>query len=124
MDRLEHALCAHGILRSLTESKTRSTPVKHSRAVAGGRHHHRFGRVLDNIFVKRPRRSRKHEDVCLERDGARRELLLGLTEHIAFYNDEGPTRSCVIVLPITTTARGSAADHFVGKNNSESMSCN
>ena len=122
MDRLEHALCAHGILRSSTESKTRSTPVKHSRAVAGGRHHHRFGRVLDNIFVKRPRRSRKQEDVCLEGDGARRELLLGLTEHIAFYNDEGPTRSCVIVLPITTTARGAAADYFAGENAAESRS--
>jgi len=123
MDRLEHALRAYGNLRSSTQCKTRSTPVKHSRAAAGGRHRHRFERVLDNIFVKRPRRSRKHEDICLEGDWARRELLLGLTEHIAFYNDEGPTRSCVIVLPITTTARG-WADHFVGENNSESMSCN
>lgn len=46
------------------------------------------GRALDNIFVERLWRSVKHEDVYLKGYSSVPELMLGLTEYFAFYNEE------------------------------------
>jgi putative transposase len=46
------------------------------------------GRALDNIFVERLWRSIKHEDVYLKGYSSMPELMLGLTEYFAFYNEE------------------------------------
>jgi putative transposase len=45
---------------------------------------------LDNIFVERLWRSVKYEDIYLKGYATLSELLLGLTEYFAFYNDERP----------------------------------
>lgn len=46
------------------------------------------GRALDNIFVERLWRSVKYEDVYLKGYSSMPELMLGLTEYFAFYNEE------------------------------------
>lgn len=46
------------------------------------------GRALDNIFVERLWRSVKYEDVYLKGYASMPELMLGLTEYFAFYNEE------------------------------------
>jgi putative transposase len=48
------------------------------------------GRALDNIFVERLWRSVKYEDVYLKGYASMPELLFGLTEYFAFYNNERP----------------------------------
>ena len=48
------------------------------------------GRALDNIFVERLWRSVKYEDVYLKGYARMPELLFGLTEYFAFYNNERP----------------------------------
>jgi putative transposase len=48
------------------------------------------GRALDNIFVERLWRTVKYEDIYLKGYASLAELLLGLTEYFAFYNDERP----------------------------------
>jgi putative transposase len=48
------------------------------------------GRALDNIFVERLWRTVKYEDIYLKGYAGLPELLLGLTEYFAFYNDERP----------------------------------
>jgi putative transposase len=48
------------------------------------------GRVYDNIFVERLRRSVKHEDVYLHGYATMAELLIGLSKYFAFYNGERP----------------------------------
>jgi putative transposase len=46
------------------------------------------GRALDNIFVERLWRSVKYEDIYLKGYASLSELLLGLSDYFAFYNDE------------------------------------
>ena len=48
------------------------------------------GRAFDNIFVERLWRTVKYEDVYLKGYATPVELMLGLTEYFAFYNDERP----------------------------------
>lgn len=48
------------------------------------------GRALDNVFVERLWRSVKYEDIDPKGDESLPELLMGLTEYFAFYNDERP----------------------------------
>jgi putative transposase len=48
------------------------------------------GRALDNIFVERLWRTVKYEDIYLKDYAGLPELLLGMTEYFAFYNDERP----------------------------------
>ena len=50
------------------------------------------GRAFDNIFVKRPWRSVKHEDVYLKGYASMSELTAGLAEYFV-YNGERPHRS-------------------------------
>ena len=57
------------------------------------------GRALDNIFVERLWRSVKYEDIYLKRYASLPELLLGLTEYFAFYNDERPHQSLGYLTP-------------------------
>lgn len=54
-------------------------------------------RALDNIFVERPWRSVKHEDVYLKGYATVPELLLGLTEYFVFYNTQRTHQSTVPV---------------------------
>ena len=51
------------------------------------------GRALDNIFVERLWRTVKYEDVYIKGYASLPELLLGLTEYVAFYNGERPHQS-------------------------------
>ncbi len=48
------------------------------------------GRALDNIFVERLWRSVKYEDIYLKGYATLPELLLGLCEYFAFYNEVRP----------------------------------
>jgi len=51
------------------------------------------GRALDNIVVERLWRSFKYEDLYLKGYSNMAELILGLTEYFAFYNNERPHQS-------------------------------
>ena len=97
IDCLEDALACHGkpeIFNSDQGSQFTSTGFTETLKREGiaismdGR-----GRALDNIFVERLWRSVKHEDVYLKGYGTMTELMLGLTEYFAFYNDERPHQS-------------------------------
>ncbi len=57
------------------------------------------GRALDNVFVERLWRSVKYEDIYLKRYASLPELLLGLTEYFAFYNQELPHQSLGYLTP-------------------------
>ncbi len=75
------------------------------------------GRALDNIFVERPWRSVKHEDVHLKGYGTAAELSLGLAEYFAFYHGERPRQSLGNQTPNAIYANGvgrgaSIPDHF------------
>jgi putative transposase len=97
VDCLEEALLAHGkpeIFNSDQGSQFTSeafTGVLKREGIAismDGR-----GRAFDNIFVERLWRSVKHEDVYLKGYATMGELMVGLTEYFAFYNDERPHQS-------------------------------
>lgn len=94
VDCLEEALRAHGppeIFNSDQGTPFTSaafTGVLLERGIAismDGR-----GRALDKIFVERLWRTLKYEDIDLRGYASLPELLLGLTEYFAFYNDERP----------------------------------
>ena len=51
------------------------------------------GRALNNIFVERLWRSVKYEDVYPKGYANPSELIIGLTEHFGFYDDEWPHQS-------------------------------
>ena len=51
------------------------------------------GRALDNIFVERPWRTVKYEDVYVKGYASLPELLLGLAAYFVFYNGERPHQS-------------------------------
>lgn len=69
------------------------------------------GRAFDNIFVERLWRNVKYEDVYLKGYGSMVELMLGLTEYFAFYNDERPHQSLEYKTPnmVYRTATGGGA---------------
>jgi putative transposase len=51
------------------------------------------GRAFDNIFVERLWRNVKHEDVYLKGYANMAELMVGLAQYFAFYNEERPHQS-------------------------------
>jgi putative transposase len=57
------------------------------------------GRALDNIFVERLWRNVKYEDIYLKGYANMTELLGGLTEYFAFYNNERPHQSLAYRTP-------------------------
>ena len=103
VDCLEEALRAHGrpeIFNTDQGSQFTSTAftgvlLREEIAISmDGR-----GRALDNIFVERLWRSVKYEDIYLKRYASLPELLLGLTEYFAFYNQERPHQSLGYLTP-------------------------
>ena len=64
------------------------------------------GRALDNIFVERLWRSVKHEDVYLKGYAMMGDLMVGLTEYFAFYNNERPHQSLGYRTPVHVYASG------------------
>ena len=64
------------------------------------------GRCLDNVFVERLWRNVKHEDVYLKGYGNMQELMLGLTEYFAYYNDERPHQALGYRTPGAVYATG------------------
>ena len=69
------------------------------------------GRAFDNIFVERLWRSVKYEDVYLKGYATMGELMIGLTDYFAFYNDERPHQSLEYRTPdfVYRTAMGGGA---------------
>jgi len=69
------------------------------------------GRAFDNIFVERLWRNVKHEDVYLKGYVSMGELMAGLAEYFAFYNDERPHQSLGDKTPdvVYRTAKGGGA---------------
>ena len=103
MDCLEDSLCAHGrpdIFNTDQGSQFTSaafTGVLRREGIAismDGR-----GRALDNIFVERLWRSVKYEEIDLKGDASLPELLLGLTDDVAFDNHERPHQSLGYLTP-------------------------
>jgi putative transposase len=77
------------------------------------------GASVDNIFVERLWRSVKYEDVYLKGYATMGELVFGLTEYFAFYNDDRPHQSLGQKTPelVYRTATGGGAvivDKFRG----------
>ncbi len=64
------------------------------------------GRALDNIFVERLWRSVKYEDIYLKGYAHVGELMAGLTDYFAFYNDERPHQSLSNLTPDQVYASG------------------
>jgi len=69
------------------------------------------GRAFDNIFVERLWRNVKHEDVYLKGYASMGELITGLAEYFAFYNEERPHQSLGNITPdvVYRTAIGGGA---------------
>lgn len=59
------------------------------------------GRALDNIFVERLWRTVKYEDIYLKKYDSMPDLLMGLTDYFAFYNDARPHQSLCYETPST-----------------------
>lgn len=57
------------------------------------------GRALDNVFVERLWRSLKYEDIYLKAYAGIPELLVGLADYFAFYNDCRPHQSLGYATP-------------------------
>src|ERR1700716_4168813 len=51
------------------------------------------GRALDNVFVERPWRSVKYEDIYIKDYGQVSELESGLTAYFRFYDEDRPHQS-------------------------------
>jgi putative transposase len=64
------------------------------------------GRALDNIFVERLWRNVKHEDVYLKGYANMAELMVGLAQYFAFYNEERPHQSLGYQTPATVYRSG------------------
>ena len=69
------------------------------------------GRAFDNIFVERLWRNVKYENVYLNGYATMGELMLGLAEYFAFYNNERPHQSLDYKTPdvVYRTATGGGA---------------
>lgn len=77
------------------------------------------GRAFDDIFVERPWRDVKHEDVYLKGYATMGELMVGLAKYFVFYNGERPHLSLDYRTPdvVYRTALGGGAlivDKFGG----------
>jgi putative transposase len=64
------------------------------------------GRALDNIFVERLWRNVKHEDVYLKGYANMAELMVGLAQYFAFYNEERPHQSLGYQTPASVYRSG------------------
>lgn len=67
------------------------------------------GRWMDNVFIERLWRSLKHEDVYLKGYADGRELHAGLTDWIAFYNEERPHQALGYRSPMAVWRAATAA---------------
>jgi len=67
------------------------------------------GRWMDNVFIERLWRSLKHEDVYLKFYAGGRELHEGLSDWIAFYNEERPHQALGYRRPMAVWRAGAAA---------------
>lgn len=69
------------------------------------------GRAFDNIFVERLWRTVKYEDVYIKGYATPVDLMLGLTEYFAFYNNERPHQALANETPATVyrTRQGGGA---------------
>jgi putative transposase len=66
------------------------------------------GRWMDNVFIERVWRSLKHEDVYLKGYADGRELHEGLSDWIAFYNEERPHQAHGYRTPMAVWRAGAA----------------
>jgi putative transposase len=64
------------------------------------------GRAFDNIFVERLWRNVKHEDVYLKGYANMAELMVGLAQYFAFYNEERPHQSLRYQTPASVYRSG------------------
>lgn len=64
------------------------------------------GRALDNIFVERLWHNVKHEDVYLKGYANMAELMVGLAQYFAFYNEERPHQSLGYQTPASVYRSG------------------
>ena len=64
------------------------------------------GRAFDNIFVERLWRNVKHEDVYLKGYANMAELMVGLAQYFAFYNEERPHQSLGYQTPTSVYRSG------------------
>ena len=64
------------------------------------------GRAFDNIFVERLWRNVKHEDVYLKGYANMAELMVGLAQYFAFYNEERPHQSLGYQTPASVYRSG------------------
>ena len=71
------------------------------------------GRAYDNIFVERLWRSVKYEDVYLKGYASMGELLLGLTQYFAFYNQERPHQALGNSTPAQVYASGTGSGALI-----------
>ena len=121
VDCLQHALRVHGTPEIFnTDQGTQFTSTGFTRILKesgiaismDGR-----GRALDNIFVERLWRSVKYEDIYPKGYETLPELLLGLSDYFAFYNNERPHQALGYRTPTDVhrcgTGGGAAiVDHF------------
>lgn len=63
------------------------------------------GRALDNVFIERLWRSVKYEDIYLHGYETIAELVMGLTQYFAFYNEERRHQSLDYLTPAEVYAR-------------------
>jgi putative transposase len=71
------------------------------------------GRAFDNIFVERLWRNVKHEDVYLKGYANMAELMVGLTQYFAFYNEERPHQSLGYQTPASVYRSGSGGGALI-----------
>lgn len=64
------------------------------------------GRAFDNIFVERLWRNVKHEDVYLKGYANMAELMVGVAQYFAFYNEERPHQSLGYQTPASVYRSG------------------
>jgi putative transposase len=69
------------------------------------------GRAFDNIFVERPWRTVKYEDIYIKEYGTVRELEGGLEHYFWFYNHERPHQALGYQTPAQVHLREGAAMH-------------
>jgi putative transposase len=71
------------------------------------------GRAFDNIFVERLWRNVKYEDIYLKGYATGGELLIGLSEYFALYNNERPHQSLQYKTPDVVYASGSGGGALI-----------
>ncbi|MBV9563450.1 MAG: IS3 family transposase, partial [Bradyrhizobium sp.] len=79
------------------------------------------GRWMDNVFIERLWRSLKHEDVYLKGYADGKELHGGLSDWIAFYNDQRPHQALGYRTPMTVWRDGIAARAVDMMDNTEEV---